>query len=256
MRKIILIFSVFILPFLGNAQKIDSGHPSIIKLQEVFNAAIKSSMVDNKQPWSSAVVLSDAVANHTLNSEFRNAEAYLRATDYKSTMQHIDSCLQFHIIFQSFATAPELSAVKITNEQVIIDGIQKSRRTLKYPRIALESINLGNSLTFCELIQQGKVERANTDFNDEGYFNKVLPDLKKLANELKDKHAVYRPEAVPDKNNNKMRCTFFKGKEVFAQVLLSFARQDYFGKIQKVEFVQKDKIVFDPYAPIEIEGHN
>nr|WP_068891146.1 hypothetical protein [Pedobacter panaciterrae] len=255
MLRLLFLIILFISPLLSSAQKIDWDHPSIIKLQNVFNSAVKVATIDNKLPWSSAIIVSDASVNHTLMTEFRNAEAYLRSIDQKTMMQDLDSCLQFHILFKSFQTSPELSAVKITDEQVVIKGIQQVRRTQKFPKISLESINFTTSLNFCSFVEQSKFERLQTDFNDVTYFNSVLPALKKIANELKDKQAAYRPEKIGD-DGRAVRCTFFKGKEVYAQVVLSFAKQDYFGKIQNLEFVQKDKFIFDPYAPIEIDKLN
>lgn len=253
---LLTLLLLFLCTFNGCAQGVDKDDPSILKLQNIYNEAIKICMKTEKLPWSSAVMISDATVNHILKAEFNAAERHLRAVDKESSMIALDSCIQFTIILNAFKSCPELSNVKINDYQALVKAIQDSRRKSPYPKIAMgmNSINTGSSIKFADYMIKNQIDELDIFFNNLNEFELVKEELRKLAKRFSTSEVRFQSFAGKGEDANKLICTFFDKSSILGQLKLSYHAQDYFGKIQTVEFVPQGKFINESNGPIAVES--
>lgn len=254
--KALLLALLILLYFQSTfSQTIDTKHPSIIKLQKKYNEAIKISMTTEKLPWNSAVIIADAAVNHIMDVDFNEAERYMRSLDQKTPMMKLDSAIQFTVIFNGFAGAPELANVRIHDPATVTKALQEGRRKTKFPRIAMEmaSICTGSSIQLAQRLLNKQVGELNIFFDKESVFNTVQPALAKLAASLSKSAAKFQSFPGRGSDSDKLFCTFFNGSGDLAQLKVTYNPKDYFGKILDVEIVEKGKFEKEESNPPLIE---
>jgi|GEM_PF-3071934 len=242
---IILIFNT------AFSQALDVNHPAVSKLQNKYNEAIKIAMNKENLPWASAIVIGDATVNHILDADFNAAERHMRSLDKQSSMSQIDSTIQFTIVFNAFVTSAELANVKINNPSVVIKALQEGRRKTRFPRIAMgmDAINTGSSIQLASHLMKNQIEELNIFFDHESTFRAAQVNLAKLGVLLGKSGAKFHSERGIGQNSDKLICRFFNQSGDLAQFKLAYEPNDYFGKIQSIEFIDKRDFQKDTDGP-------
>lgn len=233
------------------AQKFDPNHPAIANLQKTFNSAVSIAVKEHKVAGTSALMVADITVNNFLTKEFREAEKYYRSVDQNASMIDIDSCLQFNTIMNAITACSELNDFEIKHEQVFIKSIQDFRRKPVKSKTGLENVKLTSSLYFGSHIRDNVIDGLNVYFNDYHYFLSKKEQLRLLAKEIEGKGISVM--SVPENSGNTtvMTFSFLERGKAIAQVKLSYLLMDYYGKIQAIEFIPKNKIKYKPVVATE-----
>lgn len=237
------------------SQIINSKNPAIAQLYKKFNEAIKIAMNTEKLPWNSAIILADATVNHTLNDDFNAAERYVQTANPKHSMISIDSAIQSAVILNAFVSCPELANIKMPDFRMVVKATQAGRRTSNFPRIAMgmRGINTATSIDFASRLMHHHVSALNIFFDKVETFKAGEPTLSNLGATLSKAEAKFQSFPGKGGDAHKLICTFFDKSWEMAQFKLSFKANDYFGKIQKIEFVPKGNFQKDLDGPPPID---
>ena len=236
---------VILLTSMGSlkGQSIDLTHKFIAPLEASFHASVKKEVLENNGDWLKALLISDETVINALTGNFYTAERYSRTIYRDSSMNVLDRMLQEAILSHAIKTYPELAGGKAVDIAGLLTTVRHSRMDKK-AKFSSAMVSLRLSDYFGKFLRTESIDGLIAFFNDYKYFLSQKEAIIQLSNTLRSKKEVdFRLNPIEGQQLIYKGTYLSKGKPI-AQIKLAYTANDFFGKIQSIEFVKNNEIVW------------